>query len=76
MRAQLVLITRILVGVRGDQQRETLHLGRQWHRTAHGGAGAARSFDDLAGRVVDQTMVEGLEADAYILISHKLLQNL
>src|SRR5437016_543559 len=68
--AQLELIARVLVGVRGDEHREALHLGRQRYRSLDGGPGALGRLDDLAGRAVDQAMVERLQADTDVLIGH------
>jgi hypothetical protein len=45
--ADFVLVPRILVGMRGDQHGEALHLGRQRHRAADGGAGALGRLDDV-----------------------------
>src|SRR6185437_10568816 len=68
--AQLELIPRVLIGVRGDEHGEALHLGRQRDRTPHRGARALGRFDDLASGAVDQAVVEGLEPDTDVLISH------
>src|SRR6185295_8753169 len=43
------------------------------HRATHGGAGTLGGLDDLLGGVVDQPMVERLEADANVLVSHGCL---
>src|SRR6202034_394466 len=60
-------------GVRGDQQREAFHLGRQRHRATHGRTGTARRIDDFLRRGVDQAMVEGIEPDADVLVGHGAL---
>src|SRR5579864_175028 len=73
--AQLELVARVLVGVRRDEHREALHLGRQRHRALHGRTGALRGLDDLACGRVDQAMVERLQADADVLIRHGLLSS-
>src|SRR5688572_6481903 len=70
VRAQLELVTRILVAVRRDQQRELFHLGRQRHRTLDRGARALGGLDDFLGGSVDEAMVECLEANADVLICH------
>src|SRR5215469_16619866 len=68
--AELILVPRVLVGVRGDQHREALHLHRQRDGAADLGAGALGGLDDLLRRLVDETVVEGLEADADGLAGH------
>ena len=68
VRAQLVLVARVLVDVRRDQHRETLHLGRQRHGTLHGRTGTLRRIHDFARRRVDQAVIERLQADANVLI--------
>jgi hypothetical protein len=40
--------------------------------TFDGRAGTFRRVDDFAGRLVDQTMIESLQADPYILVCHKI----
>jgi hypothetical protein len=71
VRADLELIARILVPVRRYQDGESLHFDGQRHRTLDGRAGALRGVDDLARGLVDQAMIEGLQANADVLISHK-----
>jgi hypothetical protein len=68
--ADFELVTRILVAMRRDQYRETLHLDGQRHRPLDRGARALRGVDDLARGLVDQAMIESLEPDPNILISH------
>src|SRR5690606_28757570 len=48
----------------------TLDLGRQRDRAAHLGAGPLGRFDDLAGRTVDQSMIERLQPDPDLLVRH------
>ena len=57
--------------MRRDQHREALHLDGQGHRALDGRAGALRGVDDLARRLVDQAMIESLQANTNVLISHK-----
>ena len=64
------LIARIFVAMRRCQHRKALHFDGQRYRTFDGRAGALRGFDDFAGRLVDQTMIESLQADPNVLISH------
>ena len=66
----LVLIARILVAMRGDQYRETLGLRRKGDRAADLRAGALRGLNDLPSRLVDQSMVEGLETNPNDLLVH------
>src|SRR5690606_10473051 len=70
VRAGLVLVTRILVGMRGDENGVTLDLGRQRDRATHLRAGPLGRLDDLAGRTVDQTMIERLEPNPDLLVRH------
>src|SRR5688572_7323739 len=70
VRAQLELVTRVLVAVRRDQHGELLHLGRQRHRATHSGAGTLGGLDDFLRRVVDQAMIECLQANADVLVCH------
>src|SRR5271156_141751 len=73
VRADFKLVTGVLIAVGGRQNRKTLHFDGQRHGTLDGRAGAFRGIDDLAGRLVDQAMIESLQADANILISHVYL---
>src|SRR5690242_207370 len=70
VRAQLELVARVLVGVRRNEQREALHLGRQRHRTLDRGARALGGLDDLLGGSVDKAMDNSLETDADVQIGH------
>ena len=70
VRADLELIARVLVAVRRNQHRKALHLDRQRHGAFDGRTGSLRCVNDLAGRLVDQTMIESLQPDPNILISH------
>src|SRR5690606_10903294 len=45
-------------------------LGRQGDRAAHLGARPLGRFDDLAGRTVDQSMIERLQPDPDLLVRH------
>src|SRR5277367_6192090 len=73
VRADFELIARILIAMRGGQYRKTLHFDGERHRTFDGRAGAFCGIDDLAGRLIDQSMIVGLQADTYVLISHVYL---
>src|SRR5580692_10169242 len=70
VRGDLELIARILVAVRRSQHREALHFNGQRHGTLDGRAGAFRGIDDFACRLVDQTVIESLQPDPYVLIGH------
>src|SRR5690606_38477164 len=68
--AGFVLVTRILVDVRRREDGVTLDLGGQRDRAAHLRAGPLGRFDDLAGRTVDQPVIERLEPDPDFLVRH------
>src|SRR5687767_3972165 len=70
VRAGLILVTRVLVDVRGHQDGVTLDLGRQRDRAAHLRAGPLGRLDDLAGRTVDQSMIVRLEPNPDLLVRH------
>ena len=63
-RSPVVLVAGVLVDVRRDQHGETLDLGRQRDRPAHLSAGAPGGLDDFPRRLIDQPVIERLEADA------------
>src|SRR5689334_17374504 len=64
MRPDLELLARGLVGMRRAQEIESLLAGRQRYGPAHDRAGALRRVDDLERRLIDQPVVERLEANA------------
>src|SRR5690348_8716700 len=68
--AGFVLVAGILVHVRRHQDGVALDLGRQRNRAAHLCTRALGRFHDLAGRLVDQAMVIGLQPDADVLGCH------
>src|SRR4029079_3400249 len=70
MRAYLELVARVLVHMRRAQDVEPLDLGRQRHRTLDDGARPLRGLDDFLRRLVDQLVVERLQADADSLVLH------
>ena len=72
VRADFKLVTGILIAVRGGQNRKTLHFDGERHGTLDGRAGAFRGIDDLAGRLVDQAVIESLQADSDILVCQKI----
>src|SRR5579863_8959688 len=73
VRADLELIPRVLVAMGRGQNRKTLHFDGQRHGTFDGRAGALRGIDDFTRRLVDQAMIESLQADPNVLISHNLI---
>src|ERR1700734_3934164 len=73
VRADLELIPRILIAMGRGQNRKTLHFDGQRHGTFDGRAGALRGIDDFARRLVDQAMIESLQADSDILVCHNNL---
>src|SRR5687767_10961409 len=70
VRAGLVLVTRVLVDVRRNENGVTLDLGRQRDRAAHLRAGPLGRLDDLAGRAVDQAMIVRFEPNSDLLVRH------
>src|SRR5262249_42190142 len=64
------LLAALLVDVRRAVDRELLDLGRQRDRTTHLRAGALRRRHDLAGRRIENAVIEGLEPDSDILTVH------
>src|SRR5262249_34319748 len=64
VRADLELLARLLVDVRRAQHGELVDLGRQRHGAGHAGPRALRRVDDLAGRLVEQAVIVGLESDS------------
>src|SRR3546814_13856681 len=68
VRAGFVLVASVLVDVRRRQDGVALDFGRQRDRAAHLRAGPLGRFDDLAGRTVDQAMIDRLEPDPDLLV--------
>src|SRR6478609_5612935 len=68
VRADLELVAARLVDVRRTQDVETTHAGRQRHGALDDRAGALGGVHDLGGRLVNQLVVESLEADADLLL--------
>src|SRR5262245_25665569 len=64
VRADLELLARLLVGVRRPQHAVLVDLGGQRDRSGDLGARALGGLDDLAGRLVEQLVIVGLEPDA------------
>src|SRR5215813_5817130 len=70
VRAHLELLAALLVDVRRAVHRELLDLGRQRNRATDLGAGALGRVDDLAGRRIEDAVIERLEPDPNILAVH------
>jgi small subunit ribosomal protein S10 len=68
--ADLELVAARLVDVRRTQDVEALHARRQGHRALDDSAGALGGVDDLGGGLVDQLVIERLQADADLLLLH------
>src|SRR5688572_13864813 len=68
--ADLELLAGVLVDERGTQDGELLDPGRERHRTDDVRAGALRRLHDLGRRLVEQSVVVGLEADPDPLLCH------
>src|SRR5450830_831166 len=66
--ADFELVAAGLVDVRRTQDVETLHAGRQGHGALDDRAGALGGVNDLGSRLVDQLVVERLQADADFLL--------
>src|SRR5689334_6478109 len=64
VRADLELLARLLVGMRRPQHAVLVDLGGQRDRARDLGARALGGLDDLAGRLVEQLVIVGLEPDA------------
>src|SRR6185312_9410800 len=70
MRTDFELIARRLVDVRRTQDVEALDAGRQGNRTANDRTSPLRRLDDLGCRLIDQTIVESLQANTDFLVLH------
>src|SRR6201989_998381 len=68
--AHLELLAALLVDVRRTVDGELLDAGGQRNRSANLGTGTFRRVHDLAGRRIEDTMVERLEPDANVLAVH------
>ena len=66
----LELLARLLVDVRATVDRELLDARRHGNGAANKGTGAARGIGDVAGRLIEHTMIERLQANADILRFH------
>ena len=70
MRPHLELLSRLLVHVRRAVDRVARDRRRQRNRPRDLRAGASRRVDDLTRRLVEDPIVEGLEADPNLLVFH------
>ena len=73
VRADLELLARLLVDVRGAVHREALDVGRKRNRPGDPSAGAADGVDDLACGLIEHPVIERFEADPYVLCVHAQL---
>src|SRR5690606_4254778 len=70
MGTDFVLIARVFVDVRRDQNGITLFTSRQRDRTAYLSARTLGSINNLLSRCIDQSMVERLQTDTDSLVLH------
>jgi len=70
--ADFKLVTRSLVDVRRTQNVVTLNAGRQRDRALDDSAGTLGGIDDLECRLIDQTVIECLQADTDFLVWSRL----
>src|SRR6478735_7741984 len=71
--AHLELLARLLVDVRAAVHGELLDARRQGNGAPDERAGTAGGIRDLSGRLIEHTVIEGLETNADILSFHVLL---
>src|SRR4051812_8123096 len=71
VRADLEVLTAVLVLEGRADHRVDVLLRRQGHRTGDGRPGALSSLDDRRGRPVERLVVVSLELDADLLLSHR-----
>ena len=64
------LVARGLVDVRRAQDVEALDAGGQGHRALDHSAGTLGGVNDFLGRLIDQTIIESLQADTDLLIGN------
>src|SRR5258705_1071310 len=67
MRADFELVTRGLVGMRRTQHVKSFLARRQRYRALDHGTGTLGGFHDLECRLIDQSIIERLQADANLL---------
>src|SRR5690606_31235287 len=70
MGTNFVLVARGLVHMRGTQYVGALDAGRQRNRATNNSTGALRGIHDFKSRLIDQTIVESLQADTDFLTLH------
>src|SRR5216683_6834035 len=71
--ADLELFARLLVDVRRAVDRELLNSGRQRDRPANLRTRPLGRADDLAGRRIEHSMIEGLQPNSDVCVVHDLL---
>src|SRR3954467_4187430 len=72
VRPDFELLATLLVDMRRAVHGEALDAGRQRNGTANLRARALRRVDDLARRIVENAVIEGLEPDPDILALHRV----
>jgi hypothetical protein len=70
MGADFELLAALLVDMRRAQHRELLDPRRERNRAAHFRAGPLGGVADLPGRLIENPVIERLQADADILAVH------
>src|SRR5690606_31516704 len=70
VRPHFELLARLLVDVRRPQHRESFDPSGQRNRAANLGAGAFRGRRDLAGRLIEDTMIERPQSNSDVLRFH------
>ena len=75
MSPQLKVLSRILKYMWRPDHTEALDGGRHRYRAGHLGSGTFRSFDNLPGPKVKDSMVKSLENNAYFLSSCRQADN-
>jgi hypothetical protein len=73
--SHLEVLTRCLVDVRAAYDRVAMLVGREWNRSSHGGVGPIHSLDDLTRRLIDDFVIERLEANSNALCHVNVLDS-
>jgi hypothetical protein len=73
VRADLILITGILVHVRRNKDGVSLSVSRKRDGTSNLGSGTLRGIDYFLSRLINQPMIKGLQPNSDALILHLLI---